>query len=163
MPIYGYPHMLYGNAKNAYEMGYTKDKVIISRNGQIIEFTENDFRVTDMFVPHRLITVDGYMVGLTKEREIHDREQLRQGGVIAVSIAKKPDEFLYKIDLAGFPQMEEFPGLDERIYDFLDNTLKNELGRFQGVQDFKEYASRKIQDFILEETGKEPIILVMVH
>jgi ribonuclease J len=163
MPIYGYPHMLYGNAKNAYEMGYSKEKVIISRNGQIIEFTKDDYRMTDMFVSHRLMTVDGYMVGLTKEREIHDREQLRQNGVIAISIAKKPGEFLYQIDLAGFPRIEEFPGLEDRICNFLDDTLKNELGRFNGVQDFKEYASRKIQDFILDETGKEPIVLVIVH
>lgn len=70
--------MLHGNARNAYEVGYSKDRVILSRNGQIIEFTKDDFRVTNMFVPHRLVTVDGYTVGMTTEREIHDREQLRQ-------------------------------------------------------------------------------------
>jgi ribonuclease J len=163
MPIYGYPHMIYGNAKNAYELGYTKDRVILSKNGQIIEFTKDDFRITDMFVQHRLVTVDGYMIGLTTEREIHDREQLRQNGVVAVSIAKKPGQFLFKLDLAGFPELSHFPGLEERIYDFLDGTLQNDISRFKGADDFRDFSAKKIQDFIFEETGKEPIILVLVH
>ncbi len=163
MPVYGYPHMIYGNAKNAYELGYSKDRVILSKNGQIIEFTKDDFRVTDMFVSHRLITSDGYMVGMTTEREIHDREQLRQNGVVAVSIAKKPGEFLFKLDLAGMPGLKNFPGLEEKIYGFLDQTLRNEIQRFSGADDFREYAAKKVQDFIFEEVGKEPIILVLVH
>ena len=163
MPVYGYPHMIYGNAKNAYEMGYTKDKVIISRNGQIIEFTKDDFKVTDMFVSHRLITVDGYMVGLTDERAIHDREQLRQGGVVAVSIAKKPGEYMFKLDLAGFPALSEFPGLEESIFGFLDHTLRNEISLFGSVDEFRDHASRKVGDFIFEATGKEPIVLILVH
>ncbi len=163
MPVYGYPHMIYGNAKNAYEMGYTKDKVIISRNGQIIEFTKDDFKVTDMFVSHRLITVDGYMVGLTDERAIHDREQMRQGGVVAVSIAKKPGEYMFKLDLAGFPALSEFSGLEEAIYNFLDHTLRNEISLFKSVDEFRDHASRKVGDFIFEASGKEPIVLVLVH
>ena len=163
MPIYGYPHMIYGNAKNAYEVGYTKDRVIIARNGQIIEFTKDDFRITDMFVSHRLLTVDGYTVGMTTEKEIHDREQLRQNGVVAVSIAKKPGEYLFKLDLAGMAQLDNFPGLEDRIYEFLQVTLKNEIQRFAGVGDFKAYASKKVQDFIFEEIGKEPVVLVLVH
>jgi ribonuclease J len=163
MPIYGYPHMIYGNAKNAYEMGYTKDKVIISRNGQIIEWTKDDYKLTDMFVSHRLITIDGYMVGLTSERDIHDREQMRQGGAVAVSIAKRPGEYTFKLDLAGFPSLLEFAGLEEDIFAFLDTTLKNEIQRFADVNEFRDYASKRIGDFIFEASGKEPIVLVMVH
>jgi ribonuclease J len=163
MPVYGYPHMIYGNAKNAYESGYSRDRVIISRNGQIIEFTKDSFAVTDMFVSHRLMTVDGYMVGLTNERDIHDREQMRQSGVVVVSIAKKPGEYLYKIDMAGLPMLQHFDGLEEDIYDFLDATLKNEIQRFKGVDEFRDYAADKVGSLIFDATGKEPVVLVVVH
>ncbi|MFZ4461204.1 MAG: ribonuclease J [Patescibacteria group bacterium] len=163
MPVYGYPHMLHGNARNAYEMGYSKDRVLITRNGQVVEFTKDDYKLTDMYVPHRLLTVDGYMVGITKEPELHDREQLKAGGVIAVSIAKKPGDFLFKLDTAGFPGFHNFPRLEDRIIDFLDNTLKNEIQRFPNADAFKTHASKKVADIIFEETGKEPMVLVLVH
>ena len=87
VPIYGYPHMLYGNAKNAYKMGYDKEHVLISRNGQIMEFTKNSFRITHMFAPHAIKSVDGYTTGYTNEVHLHDRYQMELNGSVAVSFA----------------------------------------------------------------------------
>jgi ribonuclease J len=163
MPIYGYPHMIHGNARNAYESGYSKDKVIIARNGQIIEFTKDSFHVTDMYVPHRLMTVDGYMIGLSKEEQLHDRHQLMNSGVLVVSIAKKPGQFLVQIDGAGFPTMSNFPRLEGRIREFIDSTLKHDLAKFPDANHFKKHVGKKVHDLVFDETGKEPIVIVMVH
>ncbi len=76
VPIYGFPHMLRGNAKNAYSLGYTQDKVIILRNGKILEFTKDAVRETDEFVSHKFVTIDGRMVGYSAEKELHDRFQI---------------------------------------------------------------------------------------
>lgn len=76
VPIYGFPHMLRGNARNAYDLGYPKNKVPILRNGKILEFTRNEMRETDQYASKKLITVDGRMVGYTSERELHDRFQM---------------------------------------------------------------------------------------
>jgi hypothetical protein len=83
--------------------------------------------------------------------------------VVAVSIAKRPGEYTFKLDLAGFPALFEFAGLEEDIFAFLDTTLKNEIQRFADVNEFRDYASKRIGDFIFEASGKEPIVLVMVH
>lgn len=40
VPIYGYPHMLRGNARNAYDLGYKEENVAILKNGKILEFTK---------------------------------------------------------------------------------------------------------------------------
>lgn len=103
IPIYGYPHMLHGNARNAYKLGYPEDRVIIGNNGRIMEFTATDFRVTDFHVPHRLMTVDGNMIGFSNESHLHDRYQLMNSGVVAVSVAKKGGEFIIKAEFAGLP------------------------------------------------------------
>ena len=76
IPIYGFTHMLRGNTRNAYDLGYAKDKVIVLKNGKILEFTEDRVIETDEFASHKLITVDGTMVGYTTERELHDRYQI---------------------------------------------------------------------------------------
>ncbi len=89
VPIYGFPHMLHGNAKNAYDMGYAKDKVLLLKNGQVLEFTKDSCNLTRTFIPHRLTTIDGYMVGFTTEREMHDRYQIALNGVLSVGISKK--------------------------------------------------------------------------
>ncbi len=163
MPVYGYPHMLHGNARNAYALGYSEDHVLIARNGQIIEFSKDSYQMTDMFVPHRLVTVDGYMVGYTTEKELHDREQMKAGGVVAVSIAKKPGEYLFKLDTVGFPEFSNFPHLEKRIMTYLDTTLRNEIAKFPNAEVFKRHASKKVGDMIFDETGKEPLIMVLVH
>ncbi len=89
VPIYGFPFMLHGNAKNATELGYKDDHILIGKNGQIFEFTTDSFKLTNMYASHRLVTVDGNMIGYTKEDTLHDRFQLSTGGAMVVSIAKK--------------------------------------------------------------------------
>jgi ribonuclease J len=76
IPIYGFPHMLRGNARNAYDLGFPKSKVPILRNGKILEFTKDSMRETDQYASKKLITVDGRMVGYTTEKELHDRYQI---------------------------------------------------------------------------------------
>jgi ribonuclease J len=163
VPIYGYPHMLHGNARNAYEMNYPKEKVLIGRNGQIMEFTKDSFKLTDMYASHRLLTIDGYMVGLSKENELHERHQLMSSGVLVVSIAKKPGQFMIQIDSAGFPAMSNFPRLENRIREFIDSTLKHDLSKFPDANHFRKHVAKKTHDLVFDETGKEPIVLVMVH
>ena len=63
IPIYGFPHMLRGNARNAYDLGYPKNKVPILRNGKLLEFTKDAMIETDQYVSKKLITVDGRLVG----------------------------------------------------------------------------------------------------
>ena len=90
--------MLYGNAKNAYALGYSKDKVKVMRNGMVVEFTQDTCTVTNTFVPKKLITVDGRMVGHVSERELHDRYQLSQHGILIIGITKKNTGYMIKYD-----------------------------------------------------------------
>ena len=51
--------MLRGNTRNAYDLGYKKDKVIILKNGKILEFTKEDARETDEYISKKLIFATG--------------------------------------------------------------------------------------------------------
>ena len=163
MPIYGYTHMIMGNAKNAAACGYSKDRIILGKNGQVIEFTKDSFSITPYFAPHRLIAVDGYTIGYTREEQIHDRYQMQVSGAMTVSIAKKGTQYLIRTESIGLPEFSNFPKLEPRLNEFLEQTLRSDLSRFKDVETFKSYLSRKACDIVHEEIGKEPAVMVVLH
>lgn len=163
MPIYGFPHMLHGNARNAKSLGYTDEKIIIGKNGQIIEFTKDSFVITNQFIPHRLTTVDGNLVGFTREPTLHDRYQLSLGGSVIVSMVKKGHEFLIELDSIGFPSFKELPKLDAKIREVIHTILAHDLDRFSDVSQFKKFVAKKVGDCIFYELAKEPVVTVITH
>jgi mRNA degradation ribonuclease J1/J2 len=162
IPIYGFPHMLRGNMRNAYDLGYAKDKVIIGKNGMIMEFTKDDVRVTNEFVSHKLVTVDGRMVGYTGEKELHDRYQISSQGVLIIGIAKKSSGFAIKYQVVGLPSVELIPSL-EKTLDISINEILRDITRFKDVESFSSYVERKACDICLHEIGKEPKVVVVVQ
>jgi len=144
MPIYGYPHMLHGNSRNAKAMGYDDKHIIVGRNGQIMEFTKENFKVTDTYVPHHYMAVDGYTLGITTEETIHDRHQLMVNGVVAVSVAKKTGQFLLDFSTSGFPTVNHFPRAEIRMKEFMDGLLKTDLDKFPDAEHFKKHVSKKL-------------------
>jgi hypothetical protein len=163
VPIYGFPFMLHGNAKNAYDLGYDENHVLIGKNGQIFEFTADSFKLTNMYAPHRLVTVDGNMIGYSKEDTLHDRFQLSTGGAMVVSIAKKAGEYLYQFDNVGIPKMSEFPHLEKKLVQLLDTILAGDISKFRDVEALKKHIAKKIGDTVFDEIAKEPLVMVLAH
>lgn len=163
VPVYGFPHMLIGNARNAYELGYAKGNVPILRNGKILEFlADGTMRETDQYVSHKLLTIDGRMVGYTGERELHDRFQIAQHGVVVVAISKKSGNYHIKYDTVGLPPIHTVPGLEKHLDERIREVLKD-LTKFKDEQSFIRFIERKIGDVILHDTNKEPKIIVVAQ
>lgn len=162
VPIYGYPHMLRGNARNAYDLGYSKDKVVILKNGKILEFTKDAMRETDEYASHKLVTVDGRMVGYTGEKELHDRFQISSQGVLVISIAKKSSGFTIKYSSVWLPAVEALPTLEKSLDMIIQETLRD-ISRFKDAETFCAHVERKACDVCLHEIGKEPKVVVVVQ
>lgn len=163
VPIYGYPHMLYGNAKNAYKLGYDHDHVLITRNGQIMEFTKDSFRLTSMFASHEIKSVDGYTLGYTNETHLHDRYQLELNGCVAVSFAPIGKGWSYRYDVSGLPAFHEFPTLEKRLKEFLSGPALDVIEREKDIKRAKSTISKKVVDIIFEEIGKEPVVMTLIN
>ena len=162
IPIYGFPHMLRGNARNAYDLGYAKNKVPILRNGKLLEFTKESMKETDEYVSKKLITVDGRMVGYTTEKELHDRFQIQSQGVLVIGISKKSSGFTIKYETIGLPPVGQVPGL-ERALDGVIRNILQDLSTFKDAESFALFVERKACDVMLHEIGKEPKVTVMVQ
>lgn len=162
VPIYGYPHMLRGNARNAYDLGYKEENVAILKNGKILEFTKEWMRETNQFAPHKLVTIDGKMVGYTGEKELHDRLQISSQGVVVVAISKRSGVYHIKYSSVGLPPIENIPNLERHISTALQDILKD-LSRFKDAEAFAKYAERKVGDIILHDIAKEPKVVIVVQ
>lgn len=162
IPIYGFPHMLRGNARNAYDLGYAKNKVPILRNGKILEFTRDAMRETDEYASKKLITVDGRMVGYTTEKELHDRYQISSQWVLVIWISKKSSGFSLKYETIGLPPVANVPGL-ERALDGVIRHILQDLSTFKDAESFAAFVERKACDVMLHEVGKEPKVSVIVQ
>lgn len=163
VPIYGYPHMLRGNARNAYDLGYPKSKVPILKNGKILEFLpDGSMRETDQYAPKKLVTVDGQMVGYTTEKELHDRFQISTQGVLVVAISKKSGGYHIKYETVGLPPVSHVPNLERHLDEAIRNILKD-LSKFKDAESLAKFAERKIGDIVLTDTAKEPKVVVVVQ
>ena len=162
VPIYGFPHMLRGNARNAYDMGYPKEKVPILKNGKILEFTADGMRETEQYAPHKLTTIDGKMVGYTTEKELHDRLQISAQGVLVVAISKKSGNYHIKYSTVGLPPVGNIPNLERHLDTALRDILKD-LSRFKDAEAFAKYAERKVGDIVLHNIAKEPKVVIVVQ
>lgn len=162
IPIYGYPHMLRGNMRNAYDLGYAKDKVIIQKNAKILEFTKDDVRITDEYAPKKLMTIDGRMVGYTSERELHDRYQISTQGVLVIGIVKKSSGFAIKYQTVGLPAVESIATLEKSL-DLAITEILRDISRFKDAESFTTFVERKACDICLHEIGKEPKVVVVVQ
>ena len=162
IPIYGYTHMLRGNTRNAYDLGYKKDKVIIMKNGKILEFTKESARETDEYVSKKLLTVDGRLVGYTGERELHDRFQISSQGVLVIGIVKKASGFAIKYETVGLPLVESIATLEKSL-DIAIKEILRDIARFKDAEAFITHVERKACDICLHEIGKEPKVVVIVQ
>ena len=162
IPIYGYTHMLRGNTRNAYDLGYTKDKVIVMKNGKILEFSEDTVRETEEYASKKLITVDGRMVGYTAEKELHDRFQISSQWVLVVGIVKKASGFAIKYQTVGLPVVDTLPTLEKSL-DIAIKEILRDISRFKDAESFTAHVERKVCDICLHEIAKEPKVVVIVQ
>ena len=162
IPIYGFTHMLRGNTRNAYDLGYAKDKVIVLKNGKILEFTQESVRETDEYAQHKLITIDGRMVGYSGDRELHDRFQISSQWVLVIGIVKKNAGFAIKYQTVGLPSVDKIPSLEKSL-DMSIKDILRDLSKFKDSEAFVTHVERKACDICLHEIGKEPKVVVIVQ
>lgn len=160
VPIYGHRFMLHANADIARGMGYSEERIMIPRNGQIMEFTATDSRLTDYFASHRTVTIDGNMVGYTDEAQMLERYQMSKGGVVIVNMRGGRQTLQVYILTHGFLNMNAMP----EFRDILVKEVKEYYAKSQSLNHTRDEMNRairkRIQHVIWTQLGKEPVVIV---
>ncbi|MFC1597942.1 ribonuclease J [Patescibacteria group bacterium] len=151
IPIEGNHHFLHDNAKVAKELNYADENVLVTSNGQVIQFAGGEGQLTKEMLPAEYVFVDGLGVGDVSEVVLRDRQMLAEDGmvVVIVTIDGRTGELVGNADIIsrGFIYMkgnkamiEETrkkvaaivkPGKEETPNPmYLKNKLRDELGSF---------------------------------
>ncbi|MCD6585799.1 MAG: ribonuclease J [Desulfobacteraceae bacterium] len=86
IPIHGEYRHLFHHAQLAEEVGIPKDQVLLTENGQIIEFDENGGRINGNIFTGRIL-VDGKGIGDVGRLVLKERRLLSEDGLVVVTIA----------------------------------------------------------------------------
>ena len=163
IPVHGEYRFLVAHKELAMNMGVKKENVFILSSGDVLELSETEGRLTDR-VKVGAVMVDGLGVGDVGNIVLHDRQQLSESGLIAVSITfdSVTGEVLAGPDISsrGFVYVKEAEELIESLEGEVLATL--ELIKERGINDqnkMKSIIRDDLADFLWKKMKRRPIIL----
>ncbi|MBR4341713.1 MAG: ribonuclease J [Lachnospiraceae bacterium] len=163
IPIHGEYRFLVAHKELAVNMGVEKDNVFILSSGDVLELSEEEGKLTDK-VKVGAVMVDGLGVGDVGNIVLHDRQQLSESGLIAVSITfdSATGEVLAgpEISSRGFVYVKEAEELIEALEGEALATLN--MIRDRGITDqnkMKSVIRDDLADFLWKRMKRRPIIL----
>lgn len=166
IPVHGeYRHMK-RHGELAVEMGIPKENVKLLSTGDVLEISEDTFKVTGK-VPAQGILVDGLGVGDVGNIVLRDRQHLSQNGlmIVVVTLERDSNQLLAGPDIVsrGFVYVREAENLMEEcrmvVQDALDACLS------KGVYDWgkiKNNIKDSLGEFLWRRTKRNPMILPII-
>jgi ribonuclease J len=161
VPIHGELRHLHAHARLARDLGMASNRIFITENGAILEFTSDSGEVIDHF-PNQNVFVDGSSVGDIGPAVMREREILsRDGFVIAVIPVDAASGELHsepELVSRGFVYVRESQDLLQRAAERVFSDLQTGRGKSQSIEDrTKEILGR----FFYEETRRKPMIIAI--
>ena len=168
IPSHGEFRMLYRHAELASQMGIAHDAIILLKNGDILEFTEEGQAEFAGYTEGAGILIDGSGMGDVDEYVLRDRLQLADEGVVSVMIVIDAEaNRLYSepvVEARGFiyeSEMNHVKSLcQKRVKEIADELWKKKkpLGAHMMSDDIRD----KIQKSLFEYTRRRPVVIVSV-
>ncbi|PCI25672.1 ribonuclease J [Candidatus Peregrinibacteria bacterium] len=160
IPIYGQRFMLHANKRIAQSMGYKDKDIFVAKNGQIMEFTKDAQKLTNIFASHRITTIDGNMVGFTGEREFLERYQMMQEGVIVINVTPSKTGPKVHIISHGCVDFSALPDLRKLIITEVIELYKHSRKINRSRDEYNKLIRRKVQYLVWKTLAKEPVVIV---
>jgi ribonuclease J len=165
IPIHGYYFMRAVNALSAREVGI-KNTILVD-NGDVVELTSDNVRVSGEKLPAFYVMVDGLGVGDVGEVVLRDRLMLAQEGMVVIIavLGRKTGRVLKNPDIIsrGFIYLKE----NQELLNDIRHKIKGIIGKIPRTQNLDaDYIKLLIRDQIGEllykKTGRRPMILPVV-
>lgn len=172
MPVHGNYARLMMHRDLVEALGVRRDQVIIPEgNGTIIEFSkktgEATMKVLTVRAPHETIAVEGSRIGELQEVVMRDRKLLLEAGVFNIfavidektgQLKKSPDIFS-----RGFVYIRENQDLFHKVRGLVKKVIEEKTTDPQySIDDLREELIEKVERFLLQKTGKKPIVMAAI-
>lgn len=173
MPVHGNYARLMMHRDMVEGLGIERERIIIpEHNGVILDFKKDAsgvvrYQVLPVSAPHEPISVEGTRIGDIQEVVIRDRGLLSESGVFNVfavideksgKLKKSPDIFS-----RGFVYIRENQELFHKVRGLVKKVIEERtLDPKYSIDDLKEELVEKIERFLLQKTGKKPIVMAAI-
>ncbi|NMB56679.1 ribonuclease J [Candidatus Beckwithbacteria bacterium] len=145
-------------AKN---MGFTDQEVLVPESGDILALNKNNFYI-DNKIKLKTVIVDGLGIGDVGPLVLSDRQKMSQSGmvVIAIPVDKASNQVKGKIEVItrGFVFVKGSQELIAEMQDYCAQIMPEGMIILDWQKE-KETIEDKLNDFILEKTGRQPLVL----
>ena len=165
IPIHGEKRHLIQHKEMSIKIGLKEENVFLLSNGDVLEVDKNEAKVTGK-VPSGNILVDGLGVGDIGNIVLRDRKHLSEDGLIVVVIPlKESDKIADRIEIIsrGFIYVKESEELIDDIkavvVESIEGFERRDMSQFNYI---KNVIRDNLKAFLLEKTGRNPMILPIV-
>ncbi|MEK7673617.1 MAG: ribonuclease J [Patescibacteria group bacterium] len=172
MPIHGNYFMLKAVEEIALELEYSKDKILIAQNGDVIEMNPEKIVITNNKVPANLVYVDGIGIGDIGEVVIRDRQTLSKDGmfVVIVTIDSQTGAIRTSPDIIsrGFVYLRESRELLRDVRNLIRRIIERNV-KFLGEEapiiqeeQIRYHLKEEIAEFLFKVTQRRPVVIPVV-
>ena len=166
MPFHGEYRMLKSHADLAIECGIPKENTFVLENGDVLSLHKGIIK-KDKPIQAGDVYVDGNRIGEIGNAVMRERKIMSSDGIAVVianidTITKKL-VMSTSITTRGFVLIQENLDLLKEIEDEANNIINNRLKVNCIFSDIKNDLINNLGSFILEKTGRNPIILPIIN
>ena len=166
MPIHGEYRMLKSHSDLGISCDIKKENIFIMQNGEVLSLLNGKVK-KDRSFPCFDVYVDGNRIGDIGNVVIKDRKIMANDGILVVisNIDLKTKKLLGKVNITtrGFVLVNEneelLKKIENRASEVIEKELKNKKFNYT---DLKNQIINEISPYILETTGRKPIILPVI-
>ncbi|MCX6812469.1 MAG: ribonuclease J [Candidatus Berkelbacteria bacterium] len=169
IPIHGERHKLMIHAQIAADVGIPEENILVSDNGQIIEFVGGKGSVTNKRVPASYVMVDGLGVGDVGNIVLRDRKAMAADGifVIIVTVNHQTGQVVTSPDIIsrGFIYMRENENLVHKARAEIKRLFAQHSTDKKARGDWaliKTKIREELGDFLYKETERRPMVIPVV-
>ena len=166
MPIHGEYRMLREHTDLAVSCGMKRENTFIMQNGEMLSILDGKVK-RDKSFPCYDIYVDGNRIGDVGQVVIKDRKIMSRDGILVLvcNIDLKKKLLLGKVQIAtrGFILVNENEALLKQIENKATEVIiKQFKDKKFNYNELKNVLITEINEFILDKTGRKPIILPVI-
>ena len=168
VPVHGEYFMRHGNNEVAQSLGYDPKNTMMIENGDVIEITNGELKVTGEKIPCGYVLVDGLGVGDISQQVILDRQTMSENGVLllVIPVDEKTQKIKGDIEVLtrGFIYMKESEEIINVIKQKADEAYRYILEKRSDLkrQEIKNYLREMLDKVVHEKTERNPLILPVI-
>ena len=165
MPFHGEYRMLKSHADLAVECDIPKENTFILNNGEVLSLYKGRIK-KDEPVPAGDVYIDGNRIGEIGSAVMKDRKIMSSDGIVVViiNIDTNNSKLLGtpNITTRGFVLIQENMDLIKELENISIKAINSKIGKHVNYLEIKSEIINQLSKFILEKTGRTPIILPVI-